>query len=268
MPRSNIVIYPYKKASESSKRLVRNLESILDQEVLSVLGDGNYVYKAGDLVVGWGSGHKPNFRAPADRYLNNYEAVCNSIDKRVSFKNFVDNKVTIPAYTLSTAEANKWLEQGKVVLSRTEVEGMKGQGIIINHPDITDEVVAAPLYTEFVRRKREIRIHVFNGKVIFGQEKHLKKDTTSIKKMILKDNAEWEFEWLDADGRTDLGNKALNNAVNAIQANGLTFGAVDMLIDDMRRSYVLETNTCPELGKDGAALYAKNIIKMEKTLRG
>lgn len=267
MPRSNIVIYQYKKASESAHRLIRNLEHILDQDVSGVISDSNFTPKPDDFIVGWGSGHRPDWKIGKVRYINKYDAICQSVDKRLSFKNFVDYKVPIPPFTLKASEANKWLAEGLVVLSRTEIEGMKGQGIEINHPDIDDVVKPAPLYTQFIRKDREIRLHVFKDKVIFGQEKILRQPSQTIKKLVLREGSAWDFEWLGPDERKALGTLTLDAAVSAIRANGLDFGAVDLLITKDKQPFVLETNTCPELGRDGAARYANAIIAEEKATR-
>jgi hypothetical protein len=273
MPRSNIVVYPYKATSESALRLVRNLEAILDQEVLLLHLHSKHKVLPTDFIVGWGAGNVPDWLPPGTKhkflgYLNGYKDICNSVDKRISFKNFVDNGVPIPEYTIKTAEANEWLANGEVVLSRMEVEGMRGAGIEINHPDVVDEVWNAPLYTKFIRKEREIRLHVFNGKVIFGQEKTLKKKSSVIKNLVLRDNSSWTFEWLGPRDRAALGPTVSAAAVKAIEANGLDFGAIDILFDKNKRAYVLETNTCPELGSDGAALYARGIIDAERKARG
>lgn len=260
MPRSNIVIDPYKETSASAKRLALNISTILGQDV-QVLKEGESPIE-GDFVVGWGSGCRPNWSTENLRgYINTFSSVRNSIDKHASFRNFANGGVKIPDFTVNRAVATEWLNSGSIVLSRVEVNGMKGRGIEINHPGLTDTAKEAPLYTRFIWREREIRLHVFGHKIIYGQEKVLLSNSREVNKLILRDNKDWVFKWLDVEERGKLGKAALVDAIKAVQANGLDFGAVDMLIDKAGVWYVLETNTCPELGRDGATMYAQNIIK-------
>ena len=264
-PRSNIVIYPYKQSSESAiaiKKAIEALKLRRHPRVLMVRSDGSYVPQHDDVVFGWGAGARPQFFGKVPQF-NNYIAVMNSVSKITSFRNFNNAGVVTPEWTIFQDVANRWLNAGEIVLSRTSIDGKGGEGIHINHPDLDEYVKDALLYVKFYRRIRELRVHVFGAEVLYSQEKRLKLSIKSnVKNMILKAEGEsWNFIW-----NPPLTSQERNFAINAINANELDFGAVDM-IDTQSGPLVLETNTCPELGKDGARMYARAFVRTADEMR-
>ena len=260
-PRSNIVIYPYKQSSESAIAIKKAIEALKFERhprVLMVRSDGTYEPRRNDVVFGWGAGDTPQFqRGHMNLYLNQAEAIRNSINKITSFRNFNNAGVVTPEWTTVGSIAQEWLNNGHIVLSRMTVDGAGGKGIKINHPEVTDQVQLAPLYVKFYRRTRELRVHVYGADILYSQEKRLKPGVKlNIKNMILKAEGDnWNFIW-----NPPLTEQEVTFAVAAIAANGLDFGAVDM-IDTQSGPLVLETNTCPELGSDGARMYARAFIR-------
>jgi hypothetical protein len=113
------------------------------------------------------------------------------------------------------------------------------------------ELPDAPLYTQYVKKKKEFRVHVYNGKAIFVQEKRKRKNEPVGNQLIRSHRHGWVFcikDIVEPDGLRVLG-------VNAVRACGLDFGAVDIIYNEhYNKMYVLEINSAP--GIEGSTLEA------------
>jgi len=111
----------------------------------------------------------------------------------------------------------------------------------------------APLYTKYLGRRKEYRVHVWGGAVIKTQRKAL-----PINRDQSQDN--WQVRthpngWIYI--RQDDEEQLSAVAIQAVAALGLDFGAVDICTKgrgDSRQVYVLEVNTAP--GLEGQTLTA------------
>ena len=82
--------------------------------------------------------------------------------------------VRYPSFTKDKEAAKIWAKGGAVVICRTVLNGHSGAGIVVANSE--EEVVDAPLYTLYVPKKEEYRVHVFNKKMIHSSRKARKKD--------------------------------------------------------------------------------------------
>jgi D-alanine-D-alanine ligase-like ATP-grasp enzyme len=152
--------------------------------------------------------------------------------------------VVTPDWTESKEEASKWLGEGVSVVCRTKLNGHSGEGIVIASKQ--EEIVDAPLYTKYILKKHEYRIHVFNGKVIFQQRKARKKDVADDKVNWKVRNLAGGFIYANQDVNAPDACKQL--AIDAVAALELHFGAVDIIWNEKQdKYYVLEINTAPGL---------------------
>lgn len=80
-------------------------------------------------------------------------------------------------WTTDFDEAKDMLADGKTVVCRETVTGTCGQGITIVSPEDfeRDGLPMVKLYTEFIPKAREYRVHVFCGDVIFPKQKKRRK---------------------------------------------------------------------------------------------
>ena len=92
-------------------------------------------------------------------------------------------------------------------------------------------------YSEFVDKVKEIRLHIAHGKVITIIEKRPPKLKQYSWGMVDNfDNLKWRY-W-----RSDI----IESSVKAMKLLGLTFGAIDVIIDKQGNYYLLEVNTAPD----------------------
>jgi hypothetical protein len=115
----------------------------------------------------------------------------------------------------------------------------------------TGRVVDAPLYTKYVKKADEYRIHVFDGQVIDIQQKRKRQEVP---------NEEVDYQIRNLAGgwvfcRDDVVCPSVCSelAISAVATLGLTFGAVDIGYNrNEQRGYVYEVNTAP--GLEGSTL--------------
>lgn len=244
-------VYPYKQGSASAKALA----NALGGKVLKV-ENSKYKPKRGDFVINWGSGRVPNF-GPA-QVINNPGAVSSASCKLASFKAFNEAQVQVPRFTENKRDAERF---NFPVVCRTVLRGHSGAGIVIANN--AAELVNAPLYTEYVKKKDEYRVHVLRDTAFFIQRKARKLDN---------ENPNWQVRNLAGgfvfveEQENQVPPEVLRQAKAAIAALGLDFGGVDVMWNDReQKAYVLEVNTACGLEERTADRYRAQIVR---TLEG
>lgn len=236
-----IYIYPYSSASKSAKDLAKQLGAKRIK-----LKNSKFKWSPKKTVINWGHS------SPPFECIN--KNTKNAIDKLKAFKLLAEHKVSIPKFTEDHNEAMAWVKKGRTVFARKTTTGKEGKGIVVLN-DFPD--TKTPLYTQYVNKKQEFRVHVFNGAVISVREKLLKKGLQPSR--IRNTNNGYVFG--HARNLTEAKQTCLHvQAVEAVKALGLDFGAVDIIWNDhYGRAYVLEVNTAPGLSEVGIELYGKAI---------
>src|SRR5690554_5301038 len=153
-------IYPYRKGSKSVKALRENgFKSIK-------LENSRFKGRPNKIVINYGSSNLPE-EVLKCRVINSPEAVSKAANKLLAFKAMAEYGVSVPRFTENSQEALGW--DGDIVV-RHKLTGHSGEGIEIFDDDVID-LPQAPLYVEYVKKKEEYRVHVFNGEVIDVQRK-------------------------------------------------------------------------------------------------
>lgn len=211
--------------------------------------------RADKTVINWGSSSLPD-QVAACTILNKPENISNASNKLKSFELFQEAGVSIPPFFKTREEAREYLMQspGSSMVCRTILNGHSGAGIVIAGG--VDDLVKAPLYTAYVKKTQEYRYHVFMGKVVDIQRKARKAD-------VPDDQVNWQVRNLDGgfifarEGVEENG-QASENAIMAVQALGLDFGAVDLIYNQREdKYYVLECNSAPGLSGSTLEGYAE-----------
>lgn len=240
----NVRIYPYNMGSESAKQLAEMLE------VSRVYSDGRYSPKSAHFIINWGSSTVPNWYAEAMRrgtkVLNKPESVAMASNKLKTFQALERAGIMVPKFTTSRSVAQEWLDADFTVVERHELQGNSGSGIrLVSAMDesLESELTSAPLYTKYIPKKKEFRVHVFRGQV-FDYAQKRKRRTEERPANFNKYICSTEMGWLFC--KTDIEHiQAVKDiAVRAVSALGLDFAAVD-IIYHKDRAYVLEVNTAP-----------------------
>lgn len=205
--------------------------------------------KSTDIVVNWGSSKmKP---LPDNTVLNLPASVALAANKLSAFAewNLVDVKTV--DWTSSKSVVQGWLDEGSTVVVRNKLTGHSGEGIIILEKG--QEVPDAPLYTKYVFKTKEFRVHICNDQVIDVQQKirDPEKEPTTWKVRSHENGFMYVRNNVQPSENRD------NLAVAAVRALNLDFGAVDIIEDKKGIFYVLEINTAPGLEGQTLESYQK-----------
>lgn len=237
-------LYPYKLGSASAKALAEALG------VKRIKHEGKPLKVRGG-ILNWGSSRfKRNIAH--DGVFNNPDCVRVASNKLETFR-ALEGHVPIPSWTTEREEAVEWLIKGFDVVARTVLNGHSGEGIeIVKSNERAVKILGlAPLYTKYIPKTQEYRIHVFRDNAFFVQRKARNKD-------IPDDQVNWKvrnhgngfiFAHKDVEVRDD----AKRHAIMAVRQLGLDFGAVDIIYNKQEdKFFVLEVNTA--CGLEGTTL--------------
>lgn len=242
-------IQPYKTSSESAALLgdalgVKRIKS----------ADSAYQPKAKDVIINWGS--KTLYNGVI--YLNHPNMVAYASNKLKTFEVFDAKEVMTVPWTRDKSQAMNWMLKGSTVMVRHLLNSSEGNGIEVYRTDMGFlGLPDAPLYTQYVKKLSEFRVHVFNGEVIDVCQKRKK---IGYKGESVPEIRSHQYGWVFCREDIEEPGFLRPSAVKAIKALGLNFGAVDIIYNQQKdRCYVLEVNTAPGIEGTTVELYAKSI---------
>lgn len=229
-------IYPYKAGSASAKALAEALG------IKRLKHEGPATKP--EMVINWGSSNIT--RVINGAMLNQPRYVANASNKLTTLKLFKEAGVACPEWSEALYDPVSWLAAGDKVVARMVLNGHSGEGIVI--VDNLDDLPPAPLYTKYIKKDQEYRIHVAGGQVIFQQRKARKKE-------VPDEEVNWQVRnlaggFIFANDGVNAPDNVCANAIAAVAALGLDFGAVDIVTTKKGEAYALEVNTaCGLAGK-------------------
>lgn len=246
-------VYSHNPNSEGAKALAAALG------VKRIKREGSrYVGTPNKNVINWGATALPENVAGAS-IINKPDAVRSVSDKLRFFQKCRDNGAPrTPEFTTDRQVVLQWLAEGKKVVARTVLNGHSGEGIVILEGAGVD-IPVAPLYTVYVPKKQEWRIHVFrrgnNLKVIDMQRKIRDPDFDGVPDWNVRSHANGFIFAREVDPPNP---DILNQAIKALEISGLDFGAVDVIWNEHNaQAYVLEINSAPGLVGQTVRNYAE-----------
>lgn len=196
--------------------------------------------KAGDCIINWGARVIP-FNC---RIINNPSNVARVAEKVAFFKDYRSQPPTFnaPQSWDNKQAALDWLiaNPGRTLVARTLTNSCEGKGIVM--VDNPLDMVNAPLYTEYVKKRAEYRVHVVNGEAIDVVQKKKKAGHNGGDNRIRNTNNGYVF----CRNNITVPQTVIDNAINAVKFYGLDFGAADVIYNEHHsKAYVLEINTAP-----------------------
>lgn len=241
----SVKVHGYKPGSRGAEAIAEALGA----KVLKHEGS-RYRPRAADIIINWGSSADLSHLQPAS-IINDPISVEVASNKLAFFKQL--KAYDICNYPEFWENKNDIPEDAYPVVCRTILNGHSGRGIVI--ADTPDELVDAPLYTRYVKKKDEYRVHVGrqydeneggNIHVISLQRKAIRagQEPDHINHRIRNLDNGYVFV------RNDINppQAVINQALGALESSGLDFGAVDVIWNDHhQKAYVLEINTAPGL---------------------
>jgi hypothetical protein len=182
------------------------------------------------------------------------------IDKLTQLNSFKAHNVNCPEFTTDRAVATDWVRGGDVAFCRTLLRASEGRGIKV--ATTPEEIVNSRLYTKYVPKKQEFRVHVLNGQVIDVQMKKKRKGFDDERDTRIRNLANgYVFcrnDLVEPPPLREL-------ACAAVKSLGYSLGAVDIVFNVKKNNLVvLEVNANP--GMQGTTLekYATAIVAQHK----
>ena len=214
---------------------------------------GNRV-KPDDVIINWGS--TKNWDWPEATRLNHPHAVEVATNKLEAFKQMCwpQHHVNTVEWTESPEIAKQWQTKGYTIVARTKLTGHSGDGIIIVKED--EDIPDAPLYTKYIFKEKEYRVHVVGDKVIDTQRK-IKDPSREVISWKVRSH---QNGFIFARNNIVPDHSRDDAAVAAVKSLGLHFGAVDIIQERIYQKdiyYVLEINTAPGLEGQTVERYAQ-----------
>jgi len=225
-------ILPYKQGSRSAKALATELGG----KVLK-LENSKYIAKPDDVVINWGNSHTG---IDCNRLLNWGPSTEKCSNKLKFFTQFNGDLDLIPKFWTNKEDIP---DEAYPVLARQSLTGHSGAGI--RWCNDSSDCVDAPLYTRYIKKSDEYRVHIGKYDLILIQRKA---------RVLSCDNPDWVVR-NHANGfiyqRTDVNppDCVTDVALKVFDSmEGLDFGAVDVIYNKhYDRAWVLEINTAPGL---------------------
>jgi hypothetical protein len=163
------------------------------------------------------------------------------LNKIEQFQKFTEHEVSCPPWTTS-ADGVATLGT-KTIFARQLIASTNGRGIV--EFELGDMVPPAPLYTGYIPKKAEFRVHVFKEKVIDVQQKKKCKAFDGQRNTRIR-NSHNGYVYCRDGIVTPVGLASL--AIKAVKALDYSYGAVDIIYNEnQNRLYVLEVNSRPGL---------------------
>ena len=259
----SIRIEPYKRWSGGAKAL-GNRCGILRATPKQVNKHTDFTH-----IINWGNSER-RFNG---QYINNPENVSLASNKEAAFQRFKEAGVPIPDCTTDKTVAVGWLQAGHGVVARTLLRASGGRGIKLVVPNggggADDKLLLpdAPLYTIYVKKAEEYRVHVVRGEILDVQQKRKRQEVPNDEVNYQIRNA--SNGWVYCRGGVTAPDCVRVAARAAVSALGLDFGAVDVGYNKHEGSAcVYEVNTAPGLEGTTLERYYTAFLKLFPQLKG
>lgn len=197
-------------------------------------------------LIRWGSRVAPQGSHERNSVINTILALQNASEKLTSLQIMREAGINVPDFDVDPRALRDRV--GYPIMGRKHHHA-RGSDIILVLQERNLRTVR-DFYTQYIPTKREYRIHVAFGEVIRVQGKFL--DVRSDDQAHIRNHGSgYRFR----APRKRLHSDRLNAAVKAVAAHGLDFGAVDLIVSDDGKPYVLEVNTAPACSPITAGAY-------------
>ena len=251
-----MLIYPYHRASRGAKAL--------KEELLSLGVDVDIAKRESDrplegLVLNWGA---TQIHRRVTGTIINHPVAVYTLSNKLSFFQATEGSGSIPPYYISRRYALEDIQQGHRVVCRTRLSSTRGRGIVI--AETPEQLVDAPLYTRYIDKTHEYRVHICNNNIIDIQRKAKRAGLDHYHPIIWNLDGGYVYVrravWETAPRAIKVAAFSVWEALAALPYTPV-FGAIDVMYDQREdRAYVLEVNSAPGLQGTTVKNYA-NAVK-------
>jgi hypothetical protein len=242
-------VLPYKQGSKGAKALA----DALGGRVLKLEGS-KFRPKDSDVIINWGNSSEAS-RATIN---NDGDKLANATNKLEFFRK-LEGKPYLPLFWTSP---NDIPEDAFPVVCRTILQGHSGAGIVVAAD--RSSLVPCSLYTKYVKKKDEYRVHVGRKLIWVGDNDHEPENSgwqynyvvislQQKKRRLEHPDPNWQVRnhangFIYARSEVKPPDEVIEVAKDTLLSLDLDFGAVDVIWNNHeKKAYVLEINTAPGL---------------------
>lgn len=159
-------------------------------------------------------------------------------------------------FTTSKETAKDWAKKD-CVICRTLTHASEGKGIVV--AETPEQVVSAPVYTKYKKKKKEFRIHIFKDKVVHVLEKRRKTNFEGTTDAKIRNTANGYV--FCSDGVSEpMGLRDL--ALAASKVTKSDFKGVDIGYNEKKNElFVIEVNSAPGIEGSNVDRYVNTIVQ-------
>jgi hypothetical protein len=180
-----------------------------------------------------------------------------SVDKLTQYQWFFDNEIPALNFTDDFLTAHEWLQDGHVVFGRKYLKASCGKGIVVIEPG-TEDLPICPVYTQYKKKKREFRVHVFKDQVVAVTEKKRRKEFDGVRDTKIRNLANG-YVFVQAVENEPEGLREL--ALRAARVSMSDFRGVDVGYNQLKDElFVIEVNSAPGIQGTNLTKYMEAII--------
>lgn len=180
-------------------------------------------------------------------------------DKISQYKWFELQKIPSLVFSTDINDAKDWAKKGKVVICRTLTNASEGKGIVV--AETPEQVVMAPVYTEYEKKKKEFRVHVFKDKVVHVLEKRRKVGYEGNADAKIRNTANG-YVFCSENVIEPPGIREL--ALQASQVTKSDFKGVDIGFNEKKNKlFVIEVNSAPGIEGTNVQRYVDTIVQYQ-----
>lgn len=170
------------------------------------------------------------------------------------YEYFKTNGISALEYTTQIGVAKEWVQKTPVVC-RKLTRSSEGKGIVI--AETPEQVVQAPVYTKYKKKKKEFRVHVYQNRVVHVLEKRRKTGFTGETDAKIRNTANG-YVFCSGNVIEPDGIRAL--ALAASRVTNSDFKGVDIGYNELKNElFVIEVNSAPGIGGSNVQRYVNTI---------
>lgn len=181
------------------------------------------------------------------------------VDKCAQYRWFTRAGILCPEYTMDRIDAESWINSGSVVFCRTLTRASEGRGIVV--AETVDQLVDAPVYTKYTKKKREFRVHIFKDQVVQVVEKRRRSGWTGARDTRIRNSNNGYVFCRDFVG-PPAGLHEL--ALRASKVTNSDFKGVDVGYNELKdQLFVIEVNSAPGIEGSNVDDYVDTILSYQ-----
>ena len=223
--------------------------------------NSRYVPRSTDVLINWGQSGEDYDNVPT--WINKPSAVGIATRKRTCFDMWALSGIPTVSTTGDKLLAANWAMEDGSVMHRSLNCGSQGRGISIHetHETLPDGGFFCRLFGN--EENREFRVHVMGGEAIDITQKRRRSRKNGYEGVIDPTVRSSSNGWVFCRSRVECPESLEADAIKAVQALGLDFGAVDCAVNDgTGERCIYEVNTAPGVEGTTHIIYTERLKRL------